>query len=191
MFRRVGSVSAIVVVLLTIASPAFAKLPPFETEVSVDGNTATVTIRFDGFYESGELTEDFLPETLEGLFALYSAETLDANNRPQATASGEPVTVTEVTPGVYRGSIEVDHAGDWAIVAFPGATEVSGPPLETTVFTVPGGQPLQLITTVGAAALVAGTLLTVLVRRRGSALSLVRRTTSARPGAHATATSDQ
>lgn len=181
MFRRIASIAAIAIILLTIAAPALAKLPPFDTEVSVDGTTATITIRFDASYESGELTEDFLPVTLEGMFALYSTETLDARNRPQATASGEPVTVTRIQPGVYQGSVEVDYAGEWAIVAFPGATEVSGPPLETTVFTVPElpSASLQLVVAMSAAILVAGIVIAVSRRGRRTASHHLRDVTSA------------
>lgn len=76
---RRGVLASVVVsvsLLLLIAAPAAAKLPPFAATVHVEGNVATVTIVLDGY--------DPEVPVLGELLALYPADSL----APDGSARG-------------------------------------------------------------------------------------------------------
>lgn len=154
MFRRSGTVLVTMAILtLVVALPASAKTPPFDTEVAVDGRTATVTLHFRDWDGVGELTDDFLPESLEGFIAVYPASAIRDNGRPSISDPGIPVTVTRVTTAIYQGTVELEQGGEWAVVPFPGNTGVPTDIFTTTMFEV--GLDQNLMRALVAAATVA------------------------------------
>ncbi len=97
--------------LFVIALNADAKMPGFETDVEVDGTTATVTVTFE--------MEGFDPPELERVVAIYPTSAIDDSDDPIDASSRVDVLLTRDTDGVYQGTVDLEEAGSWAAVSMP------------------------------------------------------------------------
>lgn len=97
--------------LVVVASPAAAKMPPFETTVEVEGDKALITVVLDGYD----------PEVAEfnDLVGLYPAAAMDGT--PLATIDYTPIPLSWVEPFTYQGSVTIPYSGEWVVVPFPGS----------------------------------------------------------------------
>jgi len=94
--------------VMAVAAPAVAKMPPYEAEVSVDEDVATVTVVFDGY--------DMEVPTLEGVLALVQQDP------PSDSASFIWIDLRRTEAFTYEGTVVIPYPGEWAIVAFPDAS---------------------------------------------------------------------
>lgn len=108
---RVATILAVFALLLVLALNTEAKMPGFETDVEVDGTTATVTVTFD--------MEGFAPPELERVVAIYPKSAIDDSGDPVDDPSRVDVLLTRNTDGVYRGTVDLEGAGSWAAVSMP------------------------------------------------------------------------
>ncbi len=94
--------------LVVVAGPAAAKMPPFETTVEVEGDQALITVVMEGYDPGvGEFND---------LVGLYSAAAMD----DAAIADFTPITLTRIGPFTYQGTVTIPSNGEWAVVPFPG-----------------------------------------------------------------------
>ena len=131
MRNRVLTVVLSSLVILVIASPAMAKVMPTDTEVTVDGRTAIVTVDIDSHVGPGDLSDE-----LDYMVALYPVEALDESGRPAPGDTGTPLEFQMVDDYTYRAMIEFPEGGDWAIVPFPFDPMMPAEDFPTTTFTV-------------------------------------------------------
>lgn len=165
MIRRLVFASTLAALMLMLALPAQAKLPPYEMDVSTNGLLATVTVRFLDFDGEGALTDDFLPESLDGVMAWYPASALESDGRPSLSDHGMPLSMARIATGVYEASFEVPAAGEWAIVPFPG-NDMPSDLYPVVVFAAsPAAPPIGAVVAL-VVALGVAVLLAVQVRRR-------------------------
>ena len=109
---------------MVVAAPAAAKMPPYEATVTADGDTATVTVVFEG-YDMG------VPE-LDGVLGLYTAEVFEGARGSLQGIPFTPIQLVRIADFTYEASFEIPHPGEWAIVGSPGSDE----PLEEMYPTV-------------------------------------------------------
>ena len=112
MSRRLVTTLMSVGLLVLLAGPAAAKLPGFDMEVETGGNTVVVTVTLPD--------AEFVVPHLDGLLAVYPAETLDEQGRPPYNLDGMPVRLPRVDDAVYRGAVTIEEPGMYAVVPFPG-----------------------------------------------------------------------
>jgi hypothetical protein len=104
------------VLLLGTALPASAKMLPFDMEVDTRGDIAHVEVTITG---DPSLIDGFDTPQLDGLIAMFPADQVDEDGRPQyALKEVTDVPLSRVGPGNYRGSVALDP-GRWAVVPFP------------------------------------------------------------------------
>lgn len=107
------------VVLLAMALPAAAKMPPFEMEVEPRGDTVHIEVTITG---DKALIHEFDPLNLDGLLAVFPADQVDEEGRPRyVLEGGTGVGLSRVAPGSYEGNVPLEP-GNWAVVPFPGVT---------------------------------------------------------------------
>jgi len=106
--KSLGLLLLVVSIVVANAAPAVAKMPPYDAEVSVDEDVATVTVVFDGY--------DMGVPTLDGILGLV----------PQDSPSDPPsiiwIDLVRTEAFTYGGSVVIPHPGEWAIVPFPDAS---------------------------------------------------------------------
>lgn len=115
--KRLATTLAAFTLLFVAALSVEAKMSEFETDVEVDGTTATVTASF-------EVSTEFPTPELEGFVAIYPRSAIDKPDK-----SGHPVHVddsarvdvllTREANGVYQGVVDLEEAGSWAAVSMP------------------------------------------------------------------------
>lgn len=106
----------LLLLLLATALPASAKMPPFEMEVELQGDTVHVEVTITG---DESLIHDFDSSDLDGLLAVLPADQVDEEGRPQLVlGGGTDVPLSRVGRGIYQGSVELEP-GRWAVVPFP------------------------------------------------------------------------
>lgn len=128
------------VILLGIALPASAKMPPFDMEVETGGDTVHVEVTISG---DESLIDSFDTPDLNWLLAVLPADQVDEKGRPLFMFGDRTnLRLNRVEPGVYQGSVALEP-GRWAVVPFPGMTgEVRG--------SVEGWYPNTVVVEVGA-----------------------------------------
>ncbi len=131
MGNRVLTTTFISLVVLVVASPALAKVVPTDTEVTVDGRTAIVTVDIDSHVGPGNLSEE-----LDYMVALYPVSALDETGRPAPGDTGTPLEFQLVDDYTYRAVIEFPEGGEWAIVPFPFEPTMPADAYPSTTFTV-------------------------------------------------------
>lgn len=109
--KRVATTLAAFALLFVMALSVEAKMPEFETDVEVDGTTATVTATFE--------MEGFDPPELERVVAIYPTSAIDKSGVPVDDSSRVDVLLTPETDGVYQGVVDLEEAGSWAAVSMP------------------------------------------------------------------------
>lgn len=109
--RRVATTLAAFTLLFVMALSVEAKMPEFETDVEVDGTTATVTVTFD--------MEGFDPPELERVVAIYPSSAIDDSGEPVDDSSRVDVLLTREIDGVYQGEVDLEETGSWAAVSMP------------------------------------------------------------------------
>ena len=112
----------ILVALLTLvgALPAGAKMPGFDVEVEVQGDTIRVEVRI---LDQEAIGLGFNPVSLDGLLAVVPSDHVDELGRPlNPFGPRTKVPLQMIEAGVYQGGVTVG-AGSWAVVAFPDNTD--------------------------------------------------------------------
>ena len=132
MRNRVLTLVMTSLMILVVASPTMAKVMPTDTEVTVDGTTAIVTIDVESHGGPGA----DLSGELDYLAALYPVEALDESGRPAPGDTGTPLEFRMVDDDTYRAVIEFPEGGEWAIVPFPFDPMMPAADFPTTTFTV-------------------------------------------------------
>jgi hypothetical protein len=165
MRRRISIIAVSSIVALLIASTATAKVIPEDTEVTVDGRTAIVTVDVDPHTGLGQ---EELANELGYMVALYPVSALDESGRPARGDTGTPLEFQVYDDDTYRAVLEFPENGEWAIVPFPFDPEMSAAVYPTTSFTVsdPGVPLLGLAGWVGVVALVAALVIWAAIRGR-------------------------
>lgn len=112
------------VLLLSASGPAGAKMPPFEVEVTPrtvsQGQSVSVRVTVMDWRNPDRVFTDFGADRLDGLLGVHPATALTPKGRPAVgTGPGIPIGLRAVRPGVYRGTVALADAGEYAIVAFP------------------------------------------------------------------------
>lgn len=116
--RRLAVVAVLALVAVVVGmSPAWAKIPAFEMQVSPStlspGEPITVTVTL-------ETTNDFPAEDLTGLIGFAPRPSDGGAIRPLSDATEVPLP--RVRQGVYRGIIQApDEPGAYVVVPFPRA----------------------------------------------------------------------
>ncbi len=163
MRSRVVTIAVISLLVLFIATPAMGKVIPTDTEVTVDGQTAIVTVDVDS--HTGLGGEEWAHE-LGNMVALYPTEALDESGRPSPGDTGTPLQFQMVDDFTYRAVLEFPEGGEWAIVPFPLDPSMSAAIFPTTTFTVAdAGAPLLAIGGLVLAVLLVGAVVTWIVTR--------------------------
>lgn len=108
---RVATTLAAFTLLFVMALNGEAKMPGFETDVEVDGTTATVTVTFE--------MEGFAPPELERVVAIYPRSAIDDPDDSVDDSSRVDIVLTPETDGVYQGTVDLGEAGSWAAVSMP------------------------------------------------------------------------
>ena len=119
MRSRVVTIAVISLLVLFIASPAMAKVIPTDTEVTVDGQTAIVTVDVDSHTGLGG---EELAHELGNMVALYPMEALDESGRPSPGDTGTPLQFQMVDDFTYRAVLEFPEGwrmGDRALPLRP------------------------------------------------------------------------
>ena len=143
MRSRVVTIAVVSLLVLFIASPAMAKVIPADTEVTVDGQTAIVTVEVDSHTGLGG---EELAHELGNMVSLYPMEALDESGRPSPGDTGTPLQFQMVDEFTHRAVLEFPEGGEWAIVPFPFDPSMSAAVFPTTTFTVAdAGAPLLAI----------------------------------------------
>lgn len=117
--RMLGAVAISAVFLILTAGPAAAKMPGFTIEVETEANIAIVTVRVGGVGSSQLAAEGFNPFDVDGLVAIYPADSLDDQGRPTSHVDAIPVNLLRVEDWIYRAEVAIDISGRWALVPFP------------------------------------------------------------------------
>jgi hypothetical protein len=65
---------------------------------------------------------------LDGLVAVYPESALDDQFRPIGQSKAVHVSLARVGTGIYQGTIDLDHAGRWAVMPFPTIPEYEPTP---------------------------------------------------------------
>lgn len=109
------------ILLLSVALPASAKMPPFDLDVDSTGDTVRVEVTIQG---DESAIHDFNPSNLDGLIAVYPADAVDAEGRPKTVLQDRTgVRLARIEAGTYQGSVTLEP-GRWAVVPFPDIREV-------------------------------------------------------------------
>jgi hypothetical protein len=106
--------------LLAVALPASAKMPPFEMTVEPGGDTIHVDVTLGR--DDPVSAYSFESPELNGLLAVFPADKVDEKGRPLSVIDeGTEVPLRRVQAGTYQGSIAL-KPGHWAVVPFPSVT---------------------------------------------------------------------
>ncbi|MFP4072701.1 MAG: hypothetical protein ACLFVZ_01560 [Actinomycetota bacterium] len=108
---RTATILAVFSTLFALALAADAKMPGFDTDVEVDGTTATVIVTFE--------MEGFNPPELERAVAIYPSSKVDDTDGVADHDARVDVTLTRTASGMYQGVVDLEKAGSWAAVSMP------------------------------------------------------------------------
>ena len=129
-WRAVTVIFVMMMMFGVTSAVAEAKMPPFEIDIAVEGTTATITVAIDGQYK-------FDAADLDGLLGVFPEAGLDDRFRPASQSDAIEVDLDRVGPGIFRGTVDLERAGRWAVVPFPSTPEYEPSSLlypDTTLF---------------------------------------------------------
>ncbi|MFP3882849.1 MAG: hypothetical protein ACLFRT_07345 [Actinomycetota bacterium] len=109
---RTATILAVFSTLFALALAADAKMPGFDTDVEVDGTTATITVSLDA-------STGFDPPELERAVAIYPSSAVDDMDGVADHDARVDVTLTRTASGMYQGVVDLEKAGSWAAVSMP------------------------------------------------------------------------
>lgn len=102
------------VLVLMVAAPALAKLPPFSVEVAVDDLVATVTVTLD------QVAGYIPPDAFDGAVGILPASSLTDGWRAASPADVMlPVLEATEDETVFVGSVVLPVEGEYVAVPFP------------------------------------------------------------------------
>ena len=119
---------AAVLLLVSAAIPAAAKVPGYDLSVATGEGSATFTLSVHGVDDSTPASERCCGAVIHGLLEVFPADAIGPDLRPLPGERGTPIVLHEVSAGVYTGTVLLAD-GKWTVVPF-GATDVSSVPYD-------------------------------------------------------------